>query len=345
MAEETANLPEQQQETPVIAEQATTEQVVQTPQISDEQMQAYLKSQLGFDGDISALKQKLTPAPSEEEVSAKQRDEDKKLLDVFLKNGGTIEDFTHMKGLLSADDIEVGRKAALKELADDGFTPEQAEAKLKVRYFQKELNDLDREDFDSDEEFEAEKAALQKEIDFGKKKLVAKAKSIKQRIEEGFNGLRQVSANEELRVKKEAEFSSKVDEFASKLPRKITLDLGESDGRKLDPIPYDVSEQAIAEVAETLKDASKRNELFFDKEGDINISTVAELMLRNKMLESAVKASYLTGETRQAQVIESIYPGRTAYQVGVGGAPHKKDTKPGKLVKVGQPRVATFPQN
>lgn len=345
---EPANLPEQTPQLPAEGQQPEAQAAPsELPELSDEQIASLFEKKFNFKGDMEAIKQKFAPAPVEptdEEKSAKELAADKRYLDIYTSHGHTIEEYSALKSFLKEDDLAFGKKLAEKELIDSGFTKEEAEAEIKNRYYQLELEGLDKDDYDSDEDFEKAKTALQKKIDFGNKKLANKSLAIKKQTEGIFSALKQAVENEDLQKQKEIELSSKVDEHISKMPRKLTLELGESDGRKLAPIAYDVSDNDIAEIAQVLKDPSKRDDVFYDKEGNVNIAATAKHLLNEKTMQNLLKASYLTGETRMTQVFRSQYPATSAAQVGVNGAPHYKDTRPGKIVKVGQPRVGSFPQ-
>lgn len=317
------------------------------PEISDDQLKALLKTKgievddKGFDG----LKEKLTKpaeaAKSPEDIEREKKEAsdafDKRMLDFFLQNGGKVEDFVALKKIASADLKELSQSEIVRELKENGFDDAEINAVLKERYYQINPEELVRdEDNETEEEFEARKKQIEKKIAYGSKKLESKASPIKKQAEDALSQLREAIKNQDLQQTEEANLSSKVDEVAKTLPRKMTFELGKVNDQEIPPVDYDVTEDDIAEVVSTLKDPGKRNNILYNTDNSLNINSVAGLLLKNKILESALKATYLEGGNRQVAAFEKRFPGRTAKDIGVGGAAGANGRK-GHIVSAGQP--------
>lgn len=321
--------------------EAETAPVTATDPAAD-QLKALLKSlNIDFDGDTEALKEKFKPhaeAPTEEEKKAAQAAEEKAMLDLYIESGGDIDTFSNIKYLTTAPIEELSKSAAIKELTDAGFTKEEAETELAHRYYiqaAQELNDLDKDNFESDEDYEAEKARLQKRVDFGAKKLANKSAHIRKEAEQFFNKLKDGIKAKELQKQQEAQYSANVAEHFSKLPREITLELGERNGQKLAPVQFKVSDAEITPAQEILKDPAKRQQFFFNQDGTLNIDNASKLLIAYFSQQRIAKVSLQEGEHRNTQTWRSQFPATTPYQVGIGGAQQKSGDK-GQVAARGQ---------
>lgn len=145
-----------------------------------------------------------------------------------------------------------------------------------------------------------------------------RALSIKQAAEQVLNGLKSAIESEDLQRQDEEQLASKIDDHFNTVPRKLTFKLGSENNREIDPIEYEVAETDLAEIRDTLKDPAKRNQFLFNEEGKLNLDNLANVLLRNKILESALKRSYLIGETKNTEHFEGTFGARTAQGVGVG---------------------------
>jgi len=302
--------------------------------ITDESVKAYLKEKgipfESFDDLKEKLKQKVEKKETAEEKQAKEQAGEKRMLDLFMSGGGTIEQYASLKDLSKADLKDLSRDEVRRELKDAKFSDEEIEQIIKQQYFQTSDEELEQLEDESDKEFETRKR------EYGSKFFENRATHIKTQAEQIFNSLKERIEAEDLQAQQEVEFSSKIDEHFQKLPRKVTFELGEENSRKLTPIEYDVAEADIADVLSTLKDPAKRNNFLFNNEGQLNLENIADLLVRNKFLESAVKTSYLTGETRMTEELERTFGSRSASGVGLGGSNYGKQSQNGAAVSRGQ---------
>lgn len=317
------------------------------PELNDEQTNRIIAKALGienFDGNIDAIKEKLKPATqalTDEQKAQADAAFEKRMLDHFLENKGTVEGFTALKQVAAADLTELSKQAITKELKDAGFDDNEISAVLVERYYQINPEELEIGDDETTAEFEKRKSDIVKKNAFGSKKLESRGSFIKKQAEDALGVLRESIKDMDLQKAEEASLSSKVDELATKLPRKLTFELGEANNQQIAPIQYDVSETDIADVVATLKDSEKRNQFLYNQDNSLNIDNIAQLMLKNKYLESALKVSYLEGGDRQVSEFEKTFPGRKAAEIGVGGvAQGSGGGRKGHIVARGAPQKA-----
>lgn len=297
------------------------------PELTDEQLKDLLKAR-GIELDdtgLDGLKAKLTPAapaaaePTAEEKQKAEAAEEKRMLDLFIAGGGSIENFANLKQVASADLTALSESEIRRELKAENFSDDEINAIIKERYYQINPEELVQGDDETPEDFAKRKALIEKKIALGTKEFSSKALSIKKQSEDALGILRNAIKEQDLQKQKEALISSKADEIASVLPRELTFDLGEVDGLKIDPVTIKVADADVAEVVAILKNSEERNKLLFNEDNSLNLSSIGNILLRNKMLEASVKASLLEGESRQVAKFEKIFPGRTAKEIGVGG--------------------------
>jgi len=315
-------------------------------ELDDEKLIQALKDKgISFEGSIEDLKKKFEPeAPkpvdeTDEEKAKKATAFEKRMLDHYIENGGTPEDFVALKAVASADLKSLSEYQIKKELKDEGFTDDQINAVLVERYYQLNPDEIEKGEGESDEDFTARVEAVKKKVAFGSKKLESKGSFIKKQAEDALSSLRLAIESKDLLEKKEAEFSSNVDEIVSKVPRKVTFELGKIEDIDIAPVQFEVTDDVIASVVETLKDPVKRNQFFY-QDNQLNIANIANVMIRNQYLEKALKAVYLEAGDRQVKEFEKVFPGRNANEVGVGGNKAGNNGKKGVIVKAGKPQVA-----
>ncbi len=316
-----------------------------TPALTDEQLKEILKGKgINFDGDFEAMKNKINtlpdaPALSPEQVAANEKAFEKRMLDFHIENGGTIEDFAAIKQIASMDLKLLSEAAIRKELKENGFDQDQIDVVLKERYYQLNPDELVLGDGEDETEFNKKKELLKKKVSYGSKLMETKAASDKKYAEDALKDLRQSVLDKDANAKKESEYSSKAEEFSKKLPRSITVELGDVNDQKVEPVTISVSESDINEVAAIFKDKAKRESTFLNSDGTLNFTKLMETELRNKTLESAVKASYIEGGNRQIEAFRKVFPD-SPFTLGVGGTPptQKKGEK-GKIVSAGKPEL------
>lgn len=269
----------------------------------------------------------LTP----EEIKKKEEAFEKRMLDLYVEQGGKLDQFALLKQVAATDLTELSKRALTEELKAQGFNETEIEAIQKERYYQIEQAEIDAID---DPE---EKALAQKKFDYGNKKLQNKAAHIKENAVEFFNNLKEAVNHKDLLVKNESEFVSNVEAHFKEVPRKLTLEIGKVDNTDIPPVDYEVPEEVIAEAKDTLKDIKKRKQLLFNNDGTLNHKSIAELVLKAKMFDSAAKTSYLEGGNREVEKFEKIFP-KNPNALGVGGNNQANTGKPGKIVKAGPPQ-------
>lgn len=240
------------------------------------------------------------PEPSEEEKKKEITTKERKVLDKFLKFGGTIEQYGVLKGIANADIKEFSIADTQKEMADAGFSKDEIDATLKERYYlltEEEKAELSDED-----------AALIKKNEFFSKKLEGKSAYKIEQARKVLNDLQSQVDADDLLTKTDAIISSTVDEYAQKMPRTITLDMGESNGTKLNPVIFEVQDADLASVMETLKDPTKRNDFLYNQDGTENVKNLMDAMVLKQILPNIVKKAALQATTEQVEFLEAKFP-------------------------------------
>lgn len=313
-----------------------------------EQVKAFFqKHGIEWDGKEETLKEKFKPVtaePTAEEKAAAEQALDKRMLDTFMKNGGTAEAYVQLKQIASADLKQLSVSEIKREMKEGGFDDTEIDLVLKERYYQLNPDELQKSDDETDEAFAKRKELAAKKVKYGTAKLETKATYVKKQAENILSGLRKAIDNQELLDKEETKFSSKVDEFVSKLPRKVTFQLGKVNDQEILPVDFDVKDEDIAPVVDTLKDPAKRNKFFFNEDNSLNLENVGSVMVRNAYLEKALKAVYREASDRQVDAFEKVFPGKSAKDIGVGGAAGRTTGRKGHVVSAGQPVPADLPK-
>ncbi len=316
---------------------ATT--VSDTPQFTDDHFKAFLESKgIAFDGDMNLLKEKLTGQTAATEITPEQKASndkayDKMMLDYYMENfEGTPEQFVALKNVASSDLTQLSVSELKRELKEQKFSDEEIDLIVKERYYQ--IADEDLEQYDDEEE----KDFLKRKKEYGAKKLANRSSYIQKQAQEILDTLKDGISAKDLQKKAEKEFSSKVDEHLGTIQRKVTFELGKVNDHDIAPIVYDVTDAELSEVSDILKDPAKRQQYFLNSDSNA-IPKVAELLVRNKILEGALKGAYLEGGTRQVSKFEEVFPNSSPHALGVGGAPFKTHNGKGKLTSYGKPVV------
>lgn len=311
--------------------------------LTDDQLKSILKGRgIDFEGDLAAMKERLSQpapaaAPTEAEKAEAEKTMQKRMLDLHIEDGGTAESFVALQQVAAMDQKTLSDAAIRKALKEDGFNDEEIAAVLKERYYMLNPDELQKEDEEDDESFNKRKEFLKKKVAFGSKKFENHSLHIKQKAEKSLKDLREAIIAQDEARRKEAEFSSKVDEISKAFSRELTLELGEIDSQKIDPVKYSVTESMIAEVTSELKDPAKRQQLFFTADNKLDVSKVFNLMLRNKSLESAVKTSFIEGSNRRIAEFQKVFPS-SPQALGVGGT-QRTTQAAGKIARAGKPEI------
>ena len=314
------------------------------PTLTDDQLKQILKDKgIDFDGDFEAMKSKLsqpagTTEPTAEEKAAQEKAMNKRMLDLHIERGGTAESFVALQQIASMDLKTLSEASIRKAMKEENFSDDEIAIILKERYYQLNPDELTRGEEESEEDFNKRKESLKKKVAFGSKKLENHALPIKKDAEETLNSLRELIKAQDDDKRVEAEFSSKVDEISKAYSRSLTFELGEIDKQKIEPVAYNVTDAQISEVVNELKDPALRQNLFFNSDGKLDVNKAFEILLKNKVLESAVKASYLEGGKREVEKFEKIFP-NSPHALGVGGQQRRPTPTAGKITSAGKPTV------
>lgn len=287
--------------------------------------------------------------PEQKELTAEEKKQaedalDKKRLDWFVANGGTVDSYAAMKIVATSDLTQLSEKELEAELTAAGFNEEEKKILRAERYYQ-----LDEEAIESLTD-EKEKELARKKKDFGTKKLNGKA-AHKQKLAVGFfenidKALKAEADEAAADIADEKELAQKVDSHFKTIAGKVTLKMGETTDKVAIPdlvLDTDVTAPIIAEVHELLKTTDKRNKFLYNEDGSLNIANLSEILIRNKVLEAAANKSYLKGVSDNTAAFEEIFPIRDrnalniTHQNGNNGKVKGKIASFGKSQRAGQP--------
>ena len=193
---------------------------------------------------------------------------------------------------------------------------------------------------ESDDDFNKRKEFLKKKVAAFTPNLETRSTHAKKNTETILNNLREAVKAEDSKKVQETQILSKVDEISKALPRELTFELGEVNNTKQAPVVYKVTDADIAEVAAEFKDSATRQKILLNEDKTLNLTGLMELKLRNRILESALKAAYIEGGNRQVAIVDKVFPGY-AKQLGVGGSQAAATQgRKGVIASAGQPEVA-----
>lgn len=322
--------------------QQTSPAEAQVPELTPEQKKAFLaKFNIDYDGNDDVLKEKFAKINGDASTQTQETDEDKqkresafekRMLDLYVENGGTAEDFVALKQIAAVDLKELSVSEIRREMKENNFSDAEIELILKERYYQLEDDDIEQYEDESDKDF------LKRKKEYGAKKLASRSKYLQDDAVSRLAQLRDAVTAKDTLVKAEKDFSSKVDEHFSALPKKMTFQLGESNDEQIDPIVFEVSEADISEVAETLKNPDRRQQFFFNDDNSLNLKNVGDVILKNIVLAKAIKKAYLEGSTREVAKLRNVFPDNPA-ALGVGGGARQNNGVKGKITGFGKPQV------
>ena len=303
------------------AEEAKKNEV---PELNDAQIKAIMKQQLGedWDGDIEAAKEKLkktVPEISAEEKAKQEAAHEKRMLDLYVSEGGTPQQFYQLKQIKEADLTVFGVEELKVNLKAKGFDDTEIAEILTERYYQINPDELIQDEDETNEAFEKRKGMVAKKAAYGKERFENLGKATKAKAQAFFDDLDEIIKSKDLQAKRDEAFTAEVEANSQKLPRKMTLELGKLDNVDLSPVQVDVPDEVIVEVTNILKDKEKRKQLLFKDDGTLNSEKLLNLLVREKMLEKAARESLFVGETKATEEFEKRFPIRNAHALGVGG--------------------------
>lgn len=308
------------------------QEIATSTEFTDVQRKALLKEIFGDEEiDIEAIKEKIKPTkaePTEEQKKKAATDKELRLLNLFVsKFNGTPEMYNLQKQIANADPKEFSKAEVIGEAIAAGFTEDEAKVIANERYYQIQLDGLEQDytNDESDEDFEKRKAAIQKKIDFGSKKLEAKSSYKIQQAKEFLGTLQKEADSEDLQRQEDEQISSNVDEVLKTMPRKQTLELGKSNDIEINPIQHEVAEESIEKVKSILKDPQQRNNLFNNQDGTLNLSKLTDVLLKAEEYNRLAKYALLEGQDRQTKIFQKTFPATSPQGLGIGGVPDKSN--------------------
>lgn len=314
-------------------------------ELDQEKVRTFLKG-MGIDGfdTLEDLKSKLekssapaTAEPTAEEKAAQEKAFENRMLNHYISHGGTAEQFVQIKQLASAENLkDLSVSEITREMKKEGFDDDEIALVLKERYYQLNPDEIEKDELEDQEAFDKRKALVKKKVTYGSKLLENRGLPIKKQAQGILQGIREAVSNEDLLAVKEAELSSKVEEYAKQFGRDITLELGEVNSQKIDPVSFKVSEEDISTAVAILKNPEERNKFFY-KDNSLNIDNVLRMIIERNYLKSALKAVYLEGSGRQVAEFKKVFPYSTPHDLGVGGNQTAQRGQKGKLVSAGEP--------
>ena len=307
------------------------------PELNDAQILALMKKQFGddWDGDIEAAKGKLKktiPELSAEEKAKAEALHEKRMLDLYVEEGGTAEQFYQLKQIKEADLTVFGVEELKIGLKKKGFDDGEIAEILTERYYQINPDELTQDENETSESFEKRKAAVAKKAAYGKEKFESLGKATKAKAERFFNDLDEAIKAKDLQVKEDEAFTAEVEANSKKLPRKMTLELGKVDNVDLPLVHSDVPDDVIAKVTGIVKDKNQIKQLLFKQDGTLNSEKILDLLVKEEMLSKVARDSLFAGETKATEEFEKRFPYRNAHSVGVGGGASPSRNSGGKTV-------------
>jgi hypothetical protein len=294
-------------EAAVVTEEKKDEPILDAKSLTDEQLKELYESRFTKSSE-----------PTDEEKAAKEKESEKKMLDLFIENGGTAETFVQLKEILSTDLASLSKSVVISEMKAQGFDDDFINEVLVERYYQINPDELEQGYDENDEDYEARKEKVRKKVTYGNEVLEGKSKKVKENAQSVFDNLRKAISDKESLVSEESKFIAKIDEVSKNLPRKMTLSLGKLNNEDLGSIEVDIPEEEIKALTETFKDPIRREQILYNNEGELNIEAISHLMLKNSILERAARESLLKGRTSQVEALSKVFPYKNPQDMGVG---------------------------
>lgn len=315
----------------------------QEQELTDDQLKKGLEKRGIKVDSIDSLK----PVEKEVELTEEQKKEqekalEKRMLDTYIANGGTAENFVALKRIAEVDLSEISTEQIKHELKENGFSDEEVNAILVERYYQINPEQLEQGVEETDEEFKARQESIKKKVAYGAKRVQARGQQLKDTAIGALKDLREAIAAQDALVEAERKYSANVDEFFSKVPRKMTLTLGKVNDQETSPVTIDVPEAAVEKVKNLMRDPEQRQQFFFTEDNTLNLEKIGNILLRNEMLESALRAGIVEGGSLQVSEFEKRFPGAAAgLGLGNGKSASQSNGRKGVITQAGEPQVAS----
>ena len=182
-----------------------------------------------------------------------------------------------------------------------------------------------------------------KKAAYGKTKLEGKGAAVKSDAEKILNTLRESIEEQDLQQEQATQTIAKIDEVVKNIPRKLSVELGKLDDEELGSVYIDLTDDDLAEVGSTLKDAAKLKQLLYTEEGKLDANKLSDLLVKQKMLGKLVREGMLAGRNQQIDIFKTTFPDSSRQSVGVGSSAFKNKGIAGKLTSFGKPVVVNQP--
>lgn len=302
---------------------------------TEDQVRLWLKSQ-GIEFEtVDSLKEKVTAKPPTKELTPEEKakvekDKEHRVLSEFLaEKDATVEKFAALKQVIAADKKILGMEKEVTSLVAEGFTPEEARELAKERYFQF-----------TDEEIEAiedaaEKARSIKLRDAGSKKLERKGDYLQKGTKEYINILEQKIADRDADTALVEQHASNVEAAIKKYERKQTIEMGQVEDQKIDPIGFEVPEAAMTSAKEIIGDLPKLKKQLLTESGHVNLEFLLPHIIKSLAFDSVAKTGYLEGQDRSVKQFKAKF----GANIPTLGANQNGNNGKGKIVTAGKPTV------
>lgn len=303
---------------------------------TDDQLKAWFHKQGIEFKDAEDLKTKLTPPvqktePTPEEKAKIEKDKEHRVLSKFLtEKDATVEKFAALKQVIAADKKILGLEKEITSLVSDGFTPEEARDLAKERYFQytdDEINAI---------EDETDKARHIKLRTAGDKKLERKGEYLQKGSKEYLNILEQKLADEDADASLVEQHASNVEAAIKKYERKQTIEMGQVEDQKIDPIGFEVPESAITSAKEIIGDLPTLKKNLLTETGHVNLDFILPHIVKSLAFDAVAKTGYLEGQDRSVKQFKAKFGTNIPI---LGGNQNGNNGAKGKVVTAGKPVV------
>jgi hypothetical protein len=305
---------------------AATAQTIATQEaeLSDEAFLAFHNKRFGTEyKSLDELKPKapeLTDAEKAKVITAKE----KAMLEKHIAKGGSIDDFSALRGIATGDLKEMSLAKTKREFLTAGFTEEQANAQIKSRYYQFEDSEI--------EAFEEEDRATKiKEKEYFSNKLFNRASPEQKNAKAYLQGLEKEIEDEQYEIEVDNKLAAEAQVIGKTFDKKIVTTLEIKDSITVPPVEDVLSDDDLADIVATIGDKQKREALLYREDGTENLTAIAELLSYKKRYEKAVKAAAYAGMAAATEHIRIKLPDSAA---AVYNSPSMNGQKPGTVTSV-----------
>ena len=256
-------------------------ETTQPPAETEEQITRRYLASKGIDMDVDELVSKVT-SPELTPDQKKKQDEKRqqRLLDEFIKGGGTMDEFFGIQNLTKIPDVDLVKA--------DFFN--------QAKELNPDLEDDDLEELFTKQYFIGQKAGeyTAAEVKIGEAAIKKNAEAIRARKMEPISKIETELKRAEEGIESHKQWQKRVDQFAATLPRKLSFEIGKMGDKQTDlgTFEYELSDEEHKDFVNDLKDPAYLINAMKDETGkQIDLKKLSNLILRNRILEKALKAS------------------------------------------------------